>query len=58
MEVNISELSDKKTIYDYPDDTIFVWSEAPRPKRDPKTGLILKGNYCVLDDDKKDGDKE
>ena len=49
MEVNISELSDEKTINDFPDDTVFVWSESPRPERDPKTGLILKGNYCNLE---------
>ncbi|MCR5165666.1 MAG: hypothetical protein K6C13_00380 [Oscillospiraceae bacterium] len=42
MEVNISELSDKKTIHDYPDDTIFVWSEkGARKGIDPKTGYPI-----------------
>ena len=40
MEVNITELSDKKTINDYPDDTLFVWSEKRR-KIDPKTGYPI-----------------
>ena len=40
MEVNISELSDKKTINDYPKDTLFVWSEKRR-KIDPETGYPI-----------------
>ena len=42
MEINIRDIPEEKTFDDYPKDTIFVFEETPRPKRDPKTGFIIR----------------
>ena len=39
--VNIGQIPEGVDTDDYPDGTIFVWSEG-KPKRDPITHLILR----------------
>ncbi|MBP5780334.1 MAG: hypothetical protein J6X34_03755 [Clostridia bacterium] len=52
MTVNISELSDEKTINDFPKGTQFVWSEkGARKGIDPKTG------YPIYDFSENDSEK-
>lgn len=41
MEINIADIPEDKEIEDYPDDTVFVWSEGNPPKIDPNTGEVL-----------------
>lgn len=42
MKVNIGNIPRGTKFYDYPKDTVFVFKERERPKRDPHTGELVK----------------
>lgn len=42
MEVNIGNIPRDTKFSDYPKDTVFVFKERERPKRDHHTGELIK----------------
>ena len=44
MKVNIGKLPRDTKYSEFPQDTVFVFEEGERPKRDPKTGELIKNN--------------
>lgn len=44
MEVNIGNIPRDTKFSDYPKDTVFVFKEGERPKRDPHTGELIKAD--------------
>lgn len=42
MEVNIGNIPRDTKFSDYPKDTVFVFKERERPKRDTHTGELIK----------------
>ncbi|MCI7350176.1 MAG: hypothetical protein MSH60_05410 [Ruminococcus sp.] len=44
MKIDLGDIPKGKTWRDYPKDTLFVFSESPPIKVDPKTGYIIRDN--------------